>query len=270
MERTKQLFLYLLLVQSNSGFMIFLIFSFLFWIFVVASSIVIFLGASVLWVLTFPFDRRLWLQHRYSCFWASLYLWINPFWPMRIEGRDKIDPSKVYIAVSNHQSMLDILVIHSLFFHFKWVSKKENLYIPFVGWNMILNRYVVIDRASRKSFLRMMRDCRRHIRKGSSIMIFPEGTRSVDGKIRAFKEGAFRLAHQMKCPVLPIVLDGTGESLPKKGFVIRKKTPIKIRVLDPIMPSGFEDDGPRELGDRVREMMESALADMRHEVVRAE
>ncbi len=239
------------------------VFSLVFWLFVITSSIIVFAGAFILWIFTFPFDRRLWLQHRYSCFWGSIYLWLNPFWPMQVEGREKIDPSEVYVAVSNHQSMLDILVIHSLFFHFKWVSKKENLYIPLVGWNMFLNRYVSIDRASRKSFMKMMRDCRRHIETGSSIMMFPEGTRSTDGNIRNFKDGAFRLALQMKRPILPIVLDGTGESLPKKGFVIHKKTPVKVRVLDPVMPSEFSDLDSRALSNKIRDLMESALNDLR-------
>ncbi len=96
-------------------------------------------------------------------------------------------------------------------------------------------------------------------------MIFPEGTRSTDGNLGKFKDGAFRLAHQMKCPVLPIVLDGTGESLPKRGFVIYKKTPIRVRVLDPVMPGGFENADPRELSNRVRDIMESALADLRQQ-----
>ncbi len=243
----------------------FIVFSVLFWLFVLVSCIILFTGAFILWLFTFPFDRRLWLQHRYSCFWGSVYLWLNPYWPMHVEGREKIDPSQVYVAVSNHQSMLDILVIHSLFFHFKWVSKRENLYIPFVGWNMMLNGYVTIDRASRKSFMRMMRDCRRHIEQGSSIMIFPEGTRSYDGNMGKFKDGAFRLAQQVKCPLLPIVLDGTGESLPRRGFVIYKKTPISVRVLDPIMPGEFEDTDSRELGKRVRDIMESALIDLRQQ-----
>ncbi len=241
----------------------FILFSILYWIFIVLSCIVIFIGAVILWVFTFPFDRRLWLQHRYSCFWGSLYLWLNPFWRIQVEGREKIDPSQVYVAVSNHQSMLDIIVIHYLFFHFKWVSKRENLYIPFVGWNMMLNRYVVLDRASRKSFAKMMRDCRRHIEQGSSIMIFPEGTRSADGNPGKFKEGAFRLALQMECPVLPIILDGTGRALPRKGFVIREKTTINVKVLNPLMPDEFRDMDSRELTDKVRGIMESALAEMR-------
>ena len=241
----------------------FIVFSVFYWLFVIASCIVIFFGALILWVFTFPFDKRLWLQHRYSCLWGSLYLWLNPLWTIRVEGREKIDQSQVYVAVSNHQSMLDILVIHSLFFHFKWVSKKELIYFPFVGWNMLLNRYVIVDRASRKSFIRMMRDCRRHIRQGSSIMIFPEGTRSTDGSIRKFKEGAFRLAQQMKCPILPIVLDGTGESLPKKGLFIRKKSTIRVKVLDPVMPEQFGQMESRELSNKVRAVMESALDEMR-------
>ncbi len=241
----------------------YVIFSIFFWLFVVASSVIIFIGALLLWLFTAPFDKRLWLQHRYSCFWGSLYIRLNPFWKLQIEGAEKIDHSKVYVAVSNHQSMLDILVIHSLFFHFKWVSKKENLYIPFVGWNMLLNRYVVIDRASRKSFIRMMRDCRNHIKQRSSIMIFPEGSRSFDGKMRNFKEGAFRLAHQMNTPILPIVLDGTWKAISGKGLLIRHRTAMKIRVLDPVMPEEFGNLEPRELAGEVRGRMESALKEMR-------
>ena len=94
-------------------------------------------------------------------------------------------------------------------------------------------------------------------------MIFPEGTRSPDSNLRSFKEGAFRLAKQMKCPVLPIVLDGTGESLPKKGFVIHQKTLVKVRVLDPVMPGEFEKMNSRELSNKVRGLIESALADLR-------
>ncbi len=238
------------------------LFSIFFWLFAAVSSVVIFAGALMLWLVTFPFDKRLWLQHRYSCFWGSVYIWLNPFWKLEIEGREKIDPSSVYVAVANHQSMMDILVLHTLFFHFKWVSKKENLYIPFVGWNMLLNRYVIIDRTSRKSFIKMMRDCRNHIKNGSSIMIFPEGARSFDGKIRNFKDGAFRLALQTNAPILPIVQDGTWKTL-GKGMVMRGRTTFKIRVLDPIMPDKFKDTNPRELSNEVKGIMESVLSEMR-------
>jgi 1-acyl-sn-glycerol-3-phosphate acyltransferase len=239
------------------------IFSILYWLFLVVSSIFMFSGALILWLLTSAFDKKLRLQHWYSCVWGSIYFWLNPYWTVRVEGREKIDSSKIYVAVSNHQSILDIIAIHYLFFHFKWVSKKENLYVPFIGWNMLLNRYVILDRASRKSFIKMMRDCRRHIDNGSSIMIFPEGTRSEDGQMRSFKDGAFRLALQANCPVLPIVLDGTGDAVPKKGFILRKRTTITIRVLDPVTPEKFSGMNSRELTNKVRDIMESELNDQR-------
>jgi 1-acyl-sn-glycerol-3-phosphate acyltransferase len=189
-------------------------------------------------------------------------LWINPFWKLDIKGRDKIDESMAYVAVSNHQSMLDIPLLHSLFFHFKWVSKKENLYLPLIGWNMILNRYVIIDRTSKRSTLKMMRECRNYLENGSSIMIFPEGSRSFDGKLRNFKDGAFRLALQTNLPILPIVQDGTWKAV-KGKMVINGRTTMKLRVLDPIMPHEFGDRDPGELSKKVRSVMESALNEMR-------
>lgn len=242
---------------------LFLIFSLLFWIYVAATCVVLFLVALLIRLLTFPFDRRLRLLHFFTSFWGSLYLWTNPFWPLRIEDRDKIDRSQVYVMVSNHQSILDILVIHALFVHFKWVSKRENARIPFIGWNVVLNQYVLFDRDSRGGSIKMMRDCRFHLDRGSSIMIFPEGTRSTSGKLRPFKEGAFRLALQAQRPILPIVLNGTGESLPKKGFILQKRTPIRVRVLSPIHPDTFASMDPSELGRLVRDRMELALNRMK-------
>jgi 1-acyl-sn-glycerol-3-phosphate acyltransferase len=239
----------------------YILFSVFFWLVVIILSTVIFANALLVWILTFPFDRRGWVQHRYSCFWGWFVLWINPFWKLDIKGRDKIDESMAYVAVSNHQSMLDIPLLHSLFFHFKWVSKKENLYLPLIGWNMILNRYVIIDRTSKRSTLKMMRECRNYLENGSSIMIFPEGSRSFDGKLRNFKDGAFRLALQTNLPILPIVQDGTWKAV-KGKMVINGRTTMKVRVLDPIMPNEFGDRDPGELSKKVRSVMESALNEM--------
>jgi 1-acyl-sn-glycerol-3-phosphate acyltransferase len=241
----------------------YIIFSVFYWLVVLIACIVIFTGAVLVWVITVPFDRRLWVQHRYSCFWGWFIMWINPFWKIKIEGRDKIDGSKTYVAVSNHQSMLDIPLLHALFFHFKWVSKKENIYLPFVGWNMMLNRYVIIDRASKKSTLKMMRECRNYLENRSSIMIFPEGSRSFDGKLRNFKDGAFRLALQTNLPILPIVQDGTWKALGGNKMVMSGPTTMRVRVLDPVMPDEFGDRDPGELSKKVRTIMESALNEMR-------
>lgn len=205
-----------------------------FWGFIVVSSLVLFPVALGLWAVTAPFDRRLRLQHLFTCFWASLYTWFNPLWRVRVEGREHVRPDRTYVMVANHQSFLDILVLFRLFRHFKWVSKAEMFRLPCIGWNMALNRYVRLRRGSPESIARMMAACERHLAQGSSIMIFPEGTRSPDGHLRAFKHGAFSLAQRAGVAILPIVIEGTAHALPKHGFVLRGRHAIRIRVLEEV------------------------------------
>src|SRR5512143_1883515 len=163
----------------------------LFWVFLTVSSILLFPVALLIWLVTVLFDRRLIVLHRFTCFWASLYSWLNPVWRVHVEGRERIDPAAAYVMVANHQSLLDILVLFRLFVHFKWVSKIENFRVPCIGWNMSLNRYIKLRRGDRASVERMMHACAQTIAAGNSIMMFPEGTRSSDGRLRAFKTGAF-------------------------------------------------------------------------------
>ena len=92
--------------------------SLVFWVFLAGSSIVLFPVAVLIWAVTAPFDRRRALLHRFTCFWASLYTWLNPAWRVRVEGRDRIRPDAAYVMVANHQSLLDILVLFRLFVHF--------------------------------------------------------------------------------------------------------------------------------------------------------
>ena len=210
------------------------VFSLAFWAFMVVSSLVLFPVALLVWAVTAPFDRRLRVQHLFTCFWASLYSWLNPLWRVRVEGREHIRADRTYVMVANHQSFLDILVLFRLFRHFKWVSKAEMFRIPAIGWNMVLNRYVKLRRGSPESIARMMAACEAHLAEGSSVMFFPEGTRSEDGRLRSFKHGAFTLARSAKVPLLPIVVEGTAHALPKHGFVLRGRHAIRIRVLDEI------------------------------------
>ncbi len=231
----------------------------LFWVFVTLSSLVMFPVALLCWVLTLPFDRRKLILHRLSCFWAALYTWLNPAWRVRVVGREKIDPKEAYVMVANHQSLVDILVLFRLFRHFKWVSKIENFRIPFIGWNMHLNRYICLKRGDRSSAAAMLRSCRENLASGNSIMMFPEGTRSPTGKLRAFKPGAFNLAKDAECPVLPIVIHGTASALPKRGVIIRGRHPILVEVLDPITYREFADEEPEDLMLRVREQIGDRL-----------
>jgi 1-acyl-sn-glycerol-3-phosphate acyltransferase len=231
----------------------------LFWIFLVVTSILLFPLALLIWALTVLFDQRLVLLHRFTCFWASLYSWFNPVWRVRIEGREKIAPNTAYVMVANHQSLLDILVLFRLFVHYKWVSKIENFRVPCIGWNMSLNRYIKLRRGDRQSIEQMMTACEQAVGEGNSIMMFPEGTRSLDGRLKQFKHGAFTIAQRMRVPILPIIVEGTADALPKRGFVLQGRHAIRIRVLDAIPYARFANQSAEAVAEHVRSVMASAL-----------
>ncbi len=237
------------------------VFSTVFWGFLVVSSVLLFPVAVAVWAVTVPFDRRLRALHLFTSFWASLYTWLNPAWPVTVAGREKLRSDRAAVMVANHLSLLDILVLFRIFTHFKWVSKIENFRIPFIGWNMRLNRYIELRRGDRASVVKMMRACEETLAEGNSIMMFPEGTRSPTGEMRAFKPGAFELAKRARCPIQPIVLQGTARALPKRGFVLQGRHPIRITVLDEIPPESFEDLSVDELTERVRALISAALDD---------
>lgn len=230
-----------------------------FWLFLTTTSIALFPVAALIWAVTAPFDRRKVILHRFTCFWSSLYSWFNPVWRVEVEGREKIRRGATYVMVANHQSLLDILVLFRLFAHFKWVSKIENFSIPCIGWNMRLNEYIELRRGDKQSIVEMMTACDETLRQGNSIMMFPEGTRSMDGKLKSFKHGAFTLALRNELPILPIVVEGTSNALPKKGFVLQGRHEIRIRVLDEIPYAKFGDLPVEELTDEVHRLFANEL-----------
>jgi 1-acyl-sn-glycerol-3-phosphate acyltransferase len=223
-----------------------------FWGFIVVTSILLFPIALLIFLVTAPFDPRRRALHQFTCFWASLYTWLNPWWRVEIHGRERIDPDTTYVMVSNHLSLVDILVLFRLFTHYAWVSKVENFRVPVIGWNMRMNGYIPLVRGDRASAATMMEQCRATLRTGTSIMMFPEGTRSRDGRLQDFKPGAFQLAMDCQVPVLPIVLSGSGDALPKRGFVLQGRHRITVQVLDPVPVAQFADVTPLQLSDRVR------------------
>ena len=236
--------------------------SLVFWGYIALSCAWLFPLALTIWLFTFWWDRRRFWLHRFSCLWAYHYAWLWPNCTIRWEGRENLTDDPV-VYVSNHQSLADILVLFGAFTHFKWVSKASIFKVPFIGWNMVLNRYVRLRRGDRKSIKEMMDACRMHLEEGSAVFLFPEGTRSKDGNLRDFKHGAFTLAAKAGCRVVPIVLDGTGAILPKEGFLMDlKKTSIRVRVLPPVNPDEAGGD-PEALTKLVKERIGDALQQMR-------
>ncbi len=236
------------------------IYSILLWTFFLVTSVVMFSLAFLIWVITRWSDRRLVILHLFSSFWGSLYIWFNPLWRVRIKGRRNIPWRRPCVIVSNHQSMLDILVLYHLFAPYKWVSKKENFSIPIIGWLMRLNDYVEIRRGERNSYGKLMEKVRYFLDIRSSILIFPEGTRFPGGYLGPFKEGAFRMALENKVDIVPVVLDGTARALPKKGAILKGFTRIVVHVLEPIPFRTFAEMRPRELQIQVRDLMTGTYA----------
>jgi 1-acyl-sn-glycerol-3-phosphate acyltransferase len=232
--------------------------SILFWLFFGASSLLLFPIAALIWLATSPFDRRRVVLHAFTCLWASLYTWCNPLWRVRVVGRDKIRPGARYMMVANHASAVDIFVLFRLFRHFKWVSKIENFRVPCIGWNMRLNGYIALRRGDRSSVVAMLEACARTLAQGSSVMMFPEGTRSRDGNLQPFKAGAFEIAKRSGVPILPVIVEGTRRALPKKGLWVARAD-ILVRVLDPISPETFGSDSADALANRVREHFVASL-----------
>lgn len=234
--------------------------SVIFWLFVVLSSLPLTVCAFVIWAVTLPFDKRRVVLHRFTCFWASLYTWLNPAWPVTITGRDNIVAGRTYVLVANHLSLLDILVLFRLFKDFKWVSKAEIFKVPGVGWNMSLNKYIPLKRGDKASIAEMMEMSEATLRSGSSVMIFPEGTRSKTGEMRDFKRGAFEMARATDVAIVPIVIQGTSDALPKHGFVLQGKHRISVTVLPEVPVSVVEAKTTQELSDHVRELIAAQIA----------
>ncbi len=220
--------------------------------FIVITCIILFFPAFFIWLITLPFDKKKIILHQYTCFWGALYTWVTPSWKMKVIDRKKFQRNRLYVVISNHQSQLDILVAFNLFRHFKWVSKAEIFRVPFVGWNMYLNRYVRLVRGDKESIEQMMKVSEERLTEGSSVYFFPEGTRSADGKVKKFKPGAFILAHKLKIPILPIAISGTIKALPKHSMNYHGVHNLYLKVLDEIPYETFANMTVEETAEFAR------------------
>ena len=218
-----------------------------------------FAGSLILWCVTAPFDPNRKVLHLYSCYCMAFWLYLMPDWHIRVDGREKIRKDKVYVIICNHQSLLDILIAAQLFTHFKYVSKAEVTKIPMIGWQLALNRYILIRRGYVNSISKMMTDCEHALAQGSSILLFPEGTRSKDGQIMPFKPGAFILAEKQHAPVLPVVIYGTRDAIPIDSRISLDAQRIWMKVLDPIPYEEYSQYSHEENLVRVRTLMAKHL-----------
>jgi 1-acyl-sn-glycerol-3-phosphate acyltransferase len=146
----------------------------------------------------------------------------------------------------------------TLFKQFKWVSKAAMFRVPLIGWNMRLCNYIPLERGKSASIQQMWRRAREWLGRGVSIMMFPEGTRSPDGRLGSFKHGAFTLAREAGVPVVPIVIHGGHAVMPKHRSSMAASASLVIEVLEPVSPAPFADT-PSYM-DAVRQRIAERLA----------
>jgi 1-acyl-sn-glycerol-3-phosphate acyltransferase len=208
----------------------------------------------VIWVATAPFDKgRYWPGYTFRKL-TVVHQWLNPLWKFRTSGVKITDPRRPYVAVSNHESFVDILLISHLPWEMKWLSKEAMFKIPLVGWLMSMAGDVRLIRGNKQSIVSAMRGCSDRLDKRVSVMVFPEGTRTRDGSLGPFKDGAFRLAIDHQVPILPLVVNGTREALQADSWKMNV-TEAEVRVLEPIPTEGMTKDDVPALRDRVRDLI---------------
>lgn len=234
-----------------------------FWTYLLLSSAIYFWPALLIFVVTAPFDPKRKLLGRYTSEWAAHYLERAPFAGVRVAGRERVDVSVGNVYVVNHQSMVDVLAVFSVRLPCLWVSKAANFYAPFLGWNMLLNRFIPLRRRHLPSIMRAYRTCLARLAEGHSLLIFPEGTRSEDGELRPFFRGAFALAARSRVPVVPIVVEGTGEILGKGSAIIRPRV-VSVSILDAMHPAAVDFDSFAHR-DLVRGVMKTELSRIREQ-----
>jgi 1-acyl-sn-glycerol-3-phosphate acyltransferase len=167
-------------------------------------------------------------------------------------GLEKLDPSKPYVFMSNHQSYFDVICLTAgVSQPLRFVAKKELVYIPVFGQLMWATRHIIIDRSRPERAVSEMQKAAQKIRGGISILVFPEGTRSPDHRLGLFKKGGFMLALQAKVPVVPVSISGTGPMMPK-GRLSFKKSDVTITIGEPFPTNDLTTDDREELMDRTR------------------
>lgn len=231
------------------------IFNILYYIYFFLSGPVLYLIALLIFIITYPFDKRRWVLHQFSIVWALLYFWVSPGWRIRLYGKENIQKGKTYIIASNHRAMFDIPLIYRIPITFRWVSKREVLKMPFVGWLLALRGDVLVKRGDASSAKAMMKSCKEWMNREVSIAIFPEGTRSKDGKVHDFKEGAFLMAKMNKKAILPVVVNGTFEAMHQKNWMFPLRQNFDIHILPEISEEEVGSTSIKEMMVQVHDLI---------------
>jgi 1-acyl-sn-glycerol-3-phosphate acyltransferase len=207
---------------------------------------------SLACLIFLPFKASADYAHHYTSKLGRFILWVSGV-RVDIQGLGNIDPQRAQLIVSNHQGSFDIWALMGCFpISFRWVMKKELFRVPLMGRAMKKGGYVGIDRQHPHQALHDMERVLALLREGKSVIIFPEGTRSRDGKVGEFKRGAFKLAYKAGVPILPISINGSFDIM-QKGSWLLSPHPIKMVIHKPVEVAGLDRAAQRQLPEQVRQ-----------------
>lgn len=182
------------------------------------------------------------------------------FLPVKVEGREHLQPGQSYIFAANHQGAFDIFLLSGfLGREFKWMMKASLRKVPFVGMACEKAGYIFVDKSSRKAVAKTMDDARQRLVGGTSLAVFPEGARTFSGHMGIFRRGAFQLADELQLPVVPITIDGCFDVMPRtKDFHFAQWHPLRLVIHPPIVPTSQGTDNiKRTLEESYRIIMDA-------------
>ena len=223
----------------------------------VAATIAGSIGALVLGAIDKSGDLVLALAR----LWSRVILGV-PGVKLEVKMRAPLEPGRPYVFMPNHASMVDIWVVFvAIPASFRFIAKKQLASIPLFGWAMAAGRFIFIDRQNAASARRTMDEASRRIRAGQSVVIFPEGTRTRDGRLLPFKKGGFHLAIDSGAAVVPVAIKGSREVMPRGAALIRAGT-VTLEVDAPIPTTGLTTSDRDALIEKVRSRVAAMLGEL--------
>lgn len=192
--------------------------------------------------------------------WARFNSFITPMF-VKVIGTENIDPRQSYVVVANHQSQYDIFVVYGwLPIDFRWVMKMELRKVPILGYYCYKAGHIYVDRSNSRAAIESINAAKSKMQNGTSVMFFPEGTRSVTGQLLEFKKGAFKFALDLGLPVLPVTIIGTKEILPANSIGLFPGN-AKMVIHRPIDIAGYTEKNIEKLMDRAKQSIQQGLDD---------
>ena len=210
-------------------------------------------------ILLGMFDRHGKQVYRINQFWTWLVLRIARI-SVTVRGLENIDPSEQYVFMVNHQSNIDIpVLVQSLArFQLRWIAKKELLWVPLFGWAMWATKHITVNRSDPSDAVKSLERAKQRMAAGISVVVFPEGTRSRNGKLLRFKKGGFLLALKTGKNIVPVTINGSGQLLPSGDWRLRSGN-VEVIVGKPIMTDTYRVGSIRLLSDGVRQAIGAHL-----------